>query len=597
LPRIQAIEWDRREVRCLWATGRGGRIAVRATAAASIAAPEGSADIPPDIAQALRMAMAGQRPGGTVVVGLDRSLVELVHFSVPPISDTDLPEIVLNQALRESPSMTEESAVDFRVDGKDTSQPRNVSVAILSAEQVARIRQVCSDVGLRPRRMVLRPYASASLFARTAGATPRNCLLLNVIGDEADIAVLTDRQPVYLRTARLPGPVSEEKSATRLLAEIRRTLAVALDEQPEGSAVEKIYVFAGPGEHEALAERIRRELGLPAELFNPFQALGVPEGRVPDGAGRFAPLLGMAMDEARGAHALDLLRPRRRAQPNKRRTPLIIAAAVVGLLVAIGSYYYWSEASAIEAEGKDISRQIRELNNLLKRSGEQRKVLDAVHDWQAGDVTWLDELRDLSIRFPTGRNLVLLGMTMTSAGRAGGGDVAIKGVMRDQSVILRMENDVRDKYHELRSKRVLERRERWHFETSMSVGRRDKTQYTSHLPAPPEGRPTTGPGGSATTAPTTPAASATTPAAASPTATPASTPAASPPAVPAKPAPAVAPPTAAPASTPAAAPSAVPAKPAPAASPAAANSNPSARAEPVRSPQSPAKAASQGGGQ
>jgi intergrase/recombinase len=49
-----------------------------------------------------------------------------------------------------------------------------------------------------------------------------------------------------------------------------------------------------------------------------------------------------------------------------------------------------------------------------------------------------------------------------------------------------METTVRDKYHELSSKRVQERvREKtysWHFETQIAVSRRTKSQYTSHLP-------------------------------------------------------------------------------------------------------------------
>ena len=81
--------------------------------------------------------------------------------------------------------------------------------------------------------------------------------------------------------------------------------------------------------------------------------------------------------------------------------------------------------------------------------------------------------------------MVVLRM-MVSAAHGGGGDLEIQGLVRDPSIVFRMESNVRDKFHhEVRSKREQERiREKiysWHFETSMSVSRREKTQYVSHL--------------------------------------------------------------------------------------------------------------------
>ena len=88
--------------------------------------------------------------------------------------------------------------------------------------------------------------------------------------------------------------------------------------------------------------------------------------------------------------------------------------------------------------------------------------------------------------------MIVLKFNMTSMPRVGGGEVMLQGVVRDPQIVSRMEKAVRDKYHELSSKRVQERvREKtysWHFETSISVGRRNKTQFTAHLPRSAESK-------------------------------------------------------------------------------------------------------------
>jgi hypothetical protein len=59
-------------------------------------------------------------------------------------------------------------------------------------------------------------------------------------------------------------------------------------------------------------------------------------------------------------------------------------------------------------------------------------------------------------------------------------------MVRDPTIVRRMENTIDDAFHNVETKRVQNRlREKiytWHFDASMTVTRRDKTQYTSHLP-------------------------------------------------------------------------------------------------------------------
>lgn len=97
-----------------------------------------------------------------------------------------------------------------------------------------------------------------------------------------------------------------------MLAEIGRTLMVAMQQRMGDQSVSEILVFGSPGDHQGLIEAIRAQFELAAAEFDPFEAVEIRREGIPEHAGSFAPLLGMLLDEADGAkHAIDFLHPRR----------------------------------------------------------------------------------------------------------------------------------------------------------------------------------------------------------------------------------------------------------------------------------------------
>jgi hypothetical protein len=487
MARFLAVDWDTQEVRFLLAAASGGSVKIEAAGATPLVMAGGKGKpAKPDVGQSLQNALAGVKVGrATVLAGVDRAGVEMLHLTLPPAKDSELPQLVLNQAMRESQNVGEDSALDYLTVAANPAEPRSVTAAALSAEQVQQIMAACAAVRLKPARLVLRPYAAASLFGQTAPPPQRACLLINLIGDAVDLTLVVDKQVAFLRTVRLPGAADEEKQTQRLLAEIHRTLAVAPVGELENEGLQAVCIFGGPGDHPALVERIGVELGLTATLLNPFDVVPTPaEFRLAD-SGRFAALLGMAMDERSGrAPAIDFLRPRRRAGPSTRQRNLIAAAAAVLLAAAAGGMLFWDRISAATGENQQLESELHNLKGSLEKAGEQKRLLEAIHEWQSSDITWLDELRDLSLRFPSARDMVVLRM-LVSAVHGSGGDVEIQGLVRDPSIVYRMESNVRDKFHhEVRSKREQERVHEkiytWHFETSMLVSRRDKPQYLGH---------------------------------------------------------------------------------------------------------------------
>ncbi|MDD4787415.1 MAG: hypothetical protein PHO07_09605, partial [Pirellulales bacterium] len=179
--KILALDWDRRQLRYVVAVI--GRKTVKVLAAAEVTmstVQEADGEECPDPAATLKSGLGRSAARLPALVGVDRASVETLPLTLPPATDAELPELVLNQAIRESASITEDTALDFLPLGGSAGEPREVLAAALAADALARIKRVCSQAGIKPARMLLRPYASASLFLRSRHAeTGKPCLLVN----------------------------------------------------------------------------------------------------------------------------------------------------------------------------------------------------------------------------------------------------------------------------------------------------------------------------------------------------------------------------------------------------------------------------------
>ena len=514
MARILALDWDHREARFVLAIAGRGSLRIQAAEVVcfddisdnasndeasngngvgengkNIASnPEQTKLHAEQVGRALRAALKNYkiaRP--TVLVGVNRQSVEILHLSLPPATDTELPHLVANQVQQDSHLNDEEAILDFQPVGDDPSEPRRVTAAVLLNEQFDRLQTTCSAAGIKPRHMLLRSYASASLFSRTTTPPEDVCLLVNLVGDEADLTVTVRGQAVFARTVRLSGEADDVKTTHRLVSEIRRTMAVSMQNRLDEESIEGIYIFGGSDDHADLVDHIKAELSLRAMVIDPFIGIDLPKSLVPDNSGAFAPLLGMLFDETQdGKHAIDFLHPRRRPAPRRRR-PLAIAASLMATLALVAGYHVLGQLSTADDKNHALQKELSELKQLVKKAEKKETVVRAVRDWQSDDVNWLDELRDMSIRFPSSRDTVVLRMTLSRA-RGGGGAVNFSGLVRDPLIVVRMESNVRDKYHEIRSKRVQEQQQdkdyTWRFETLMTVGKRAKDEYDSHLPKP-----------------------------------------------------------------------------------------------------------------
>ncbi len=475
MPRLLAIDCDARELCFVLGNSVGERVTLEAAGSVSL---KGLADDRPlqndELGKQLQALLAKhKRSGAKVLASVDRNAIELFQLTVPPAADAELPELVMNQLAIESSNIANESVIDFIPDVGGASEPRRITAAALSQVEFDRVKTVCTAAGYAPDCMLVRPYETASLFLKQQTAIRGNSLLVNVVADEVDLIVVDQQQPLFFRTVRLPAGMGDEAAEQRLLDEIRRTLLVAPQGSEVGQVIDAVYVFGTSGEYERIVQQISKDSTAKVELLDPYVGFALGSQWEKQTSGRLIPLLGMLLGEAHGGnHAIDFLHPRRAPKPPDRKRQLAMALIVAAVLVGTGGYYVWDLFSAADAVNKKLASDLADLEALVKKSSKKEKVTEAIDDWNGNSVVWLDELRELSSKFPSGQDLVIQRLSMTPT-RGGKASIAFQGLAREPKVVTRMEVTLRDSRHEVQTPRVEERVQdklySWGFETSVSL--------------------------------------------------------------------------------------------------------------------------------
>ncbi|MCS7305125.1 MAG: hypothetical protein NZ602_08480 [Thermoguttaceae bacterium] len=478
MKRLVALEWGEEEARLVVASLRKGTVVFEQAFAVPLAEDQASgtsASPAPLEARTIGQKIAHtamQRGLGRceVLVALGRSSIELRQLSLPPAPDEELPSLVRFQAVREFNALEEDWLLDFVPIDESADQPRRVLAAAIGPELLGQIQEVCGAAGWRPRRVVLRPCALASLVARLRpGSIYQARLLVHLLGQEADLTVMVDRKVVFLRTVRLPGdPLQDQEAASDLLLQIRRTMA-AVANQLEGRRVASVVLCGVGPSYQALAQLADQQLGIPTELFHPFEGLELAEDllrQLPDRPGLYAPLLGMLWDELEGVvPAIDFLHPRQPPQPPSPKRKLILLAAL-GVLAVLGFFGYqiYSKYS-LASEVEQLRRQAQTLDQAIKQAERQQKIYTEIARWKETDVHWLEELRRLSERFPPASQAMVVQLLM-GPGR-GGGVIQLAGLAVSASDIDAVVERLRDPQHSVavvnRAEDPSRPRYRWQF--------------------------------------------------------------------------------------------------------------------------------------
>jgi hypothetical protein len=299
--------------------------------------------------------------------------------------------------------------------------------------------------------MVLRPCAAASLLRRRPIKDEAKVrLLIDVLGDEADLTALVDGNVVFMRTVRLPGGGDSPHQRTALLGEVRRTMA-AVQHQLGGDRVEVIHLCGDRDANAELAAHLEEQLPVLADVFDPLDGLQL--GRElrrerPAQPGRFAPLLGMLVDEAEGVRpAIDFMQPRRKPEPKSQRPVGILAGVAAAVVILAIAFQVWRGVGNLDGDIAYMQGQLADLNTQLETAEETNDAFAQIKKWKASDVVWLDELSWLSENLPESRDAILESVNFTSNQQTDEGVIRLDGRVRDSELMAELQKSLRDPQH------------------------------------------------------------------------------------------------------------------------------------------------------
>jgi hypothetical protein len=248
--------------------------------------------------------------------------------------------------------------------------------------------------------------------------------------------------------------------------------------------LQHLYVFGALQETEQLVQDLAEELSLPASLLDPLRAEQV-EGPTPESVGRLSPLLGAVYDHYAKSHATDFLHPKEPPPPPNYVRKFGTYAVAAALVIALGGYMLWESRAKTAEEIADLRSELGKTNERLTKVKQKRAVVDAVWQWQGGNVNWLDEFHDLARRFPSGRDAMIRRFSV-SPGQGGSSVIDLSVHVRDPAVITQMGDQLRDAFHDVRSTGVSEQSASadypWQFETRITLRPRDTEEYRNEAP-------------------------------------------------------------------------------------------------------------------
>jgi Tfp pilus assembly PilM family ATPase/Tfp pilus assembly protein PilN len=401
LARFLALDWDYQQLHLVAATvGRGGVQIQRAAVWQEEKSPN-LAD-----AEALgkllreRLKAAAIAPAPVLVcVGRDRLILKDVRF--PRVPPSEEPALVRFQAVKELTDPPNEVVIDYAAAAESAANGEKRALALIVRRELLETYQVlCKAAGLKLLALAPRPFGTLACLQEvvgTTGLTPPP----DPPGSTVAVLTLTDRWAEFcvgrgeqlLLARSLP-------TGNTLASEVRRNVNVFGGQSPE-HPVKAVYV-AGSPEHASLCERLEQLLGgVPVYLLDPFAGIDRPE--LPDARrGGFAGAVGLLHGWARpGKLPINFVHPkepRPPTDPNKRR--LLIGTSVAAAALIAGVVYCYTKLADRDRRLDALVMAKLSLDKQLLQIDEDAKRIKAIDDWTQADVVWLDELYDLTERFP-----------------------------------------------------------------------------------------------------------------------------------------------------------------------------------------------------
>lgn len=493
---LVVLEWDRDELRYLWAGQAARRLVIRAigriqpgdttptdetpataepTTPPTSASPASSAD---SLLGELKLRLRAKNSRAILV--LSRGDVEEFEATLPPASDAELAELVINEAHKHLAN-ADEARLDYLEVERAIDQTRRLSIFALPQPAFAKQQAAIKQQGWTLSSLPIRHVAAASLLRKQVdlSSQPRS-ILVNLNRNDIELLIFEFERIILVRTISFAADNDPVALAERLAIEIQRSLMVTAKAEAEQTATpDQIYIFGQESEQRPLADRLTANLQLATTILNPIEAFVAFPKDLPSELHHFTGLLGSLIEEP-ADRTIDLLNSKcgRPKSPWLRRGLFYGGAAAAALVGTV--WWAFDQVSQIQDSNADLKRQLTKLEKQLEQLEDKTAVVEQISAWRVDDINWLDELRELSDRFPE-RSLVQVKSMTLSSSPANPGVIAMNLQAKNESVITQMEQTIRDEFHQVRTNQFSqsdsEQELPWQFGANILVSRRDRDQF------------------------------------------------------------------------------------------------------------------------
>ncbi|PHS14008.1 MAG: hypothetical protein COA78_06410 [Blastopirellula sp.] len=489
MAKLLGIEWDSCEARIVLARPRSGGISVEDAFSVSLIQEESGEKITgTDIGKTVKQALESRNIKETeCLVTVGRANIELHILQLPPAPDDELPGLVRFQALREFSNLGDDWPLDFVPLGKNENGQIEALSAALAPNAVKNIQTTCGHAGLSATHLVMRPLSAASLLERESRYSGKVSLLVDILADEVDLTIMSNQTVVFTRTTRLPGTLGSDEQAKSLQQEIRRTMIAAQD-QLAGETIESVVILGSEEDLGKTRESLNERLDLPVELLNPFEhsLVRAATKTFPDFSGRYAPLLGLLIDQATSTrHAIDFLDPRKAPEPQNNKRTYSLAGIAAGLLIFMTGFMFYSQLGSMNTEITDLEFKLSKLQKSNKVMLAIQSDVEQIDQWNLNNIRWVDEMYRLSAKMPAAEETILNRLVMSGNAKEGG-SIMLEGYASDEGVISSLHELLNDDTHKMSNKgnQQSDKLEKyyWSFKEAMSIATPDEELFVAIEP-------------------------------------------------------------------------------------------------------------------
>ncbi len=392
------LDWDQDQFHIV--SAQSSRRGAQVVKAASWAHPE---PFTPSTAERVGKALreflnSAKIPVNPVIVGLGRDRIFLKELRFPPIAAHEEAALVRFQTGKELTESVDSYAVDY-VHMNTGSGERQIMTAAARRDLLAMIQTMCQAAGLKLHAVTPKLFGASAALERSLrpDPSPLAARKLNVVLSVGQrwAELCFYHGPRLLQAQALAnGPL--------LAAEVKRNLAVFRAQHAvdlELSGPDCLYMF---GEDKSAVQSLENgHSNLPIRMLDPLR----PEPEVGAQVKNHAALAGAAGLAELWSHAVQ--KPINLADPKRQRAPTSISrqrgmfyGVVAGVFLACAIAGMWYVLAQKRAEIARLGAEKAGIEKLLADNAQERADLDAYKEWEQTTIPWLDELYDLTARYP-----------------------------------------------------------------------------------------------------------------------------------------------------------------------------------------------------